>query len=292
MTGHGRGSHHEGQIQVSAEVRSVNNRYLKINVISDLDADLQVKAEECVRKSLARGSVSVRIKVDRNDNTAYQINVQQLAAYRQQLSAPKLAPPASSEASPDSLSFANLLTLPGVVQESSSVVDPEKLWPIVEKALDEALDQLSSMRKREGESMMADMKSNCLALGEFLTKIETISPEVVEAFSKRLKDRIQNLLEKFDIQSQPADIIREIGIFAERADIAEETVRLRSHLAQFDDIMAAKESNGRKLDFLIQEILRETNTIGSKASHATIAKHVVEIKTLIERLREMVQNVE
>ena len=228
MTGHGRGSNHENQIQVNAEVRSVNNRFLKINVISDLDADLQIKVEERVRSLLARGSVSVRIRVDRNDSAAYQINMQQLEAYRQQLTATAVS--SGSDAgqahdSLDSLPVENLLSLPGVVKESSSVEDPKELWPIVEKALDEALEQLSSMRKREGETMMTDMKSNCAALAEFLAKIEESAPEVVEAFSNRLKDRIQNLLEKFDIQSQPADIIREVGIFAERADIAEETVR-------------------------------------------------------------------
>ena len=291
MTGHGRGSNHENQIQVNAEVRSVNNRFLKINVISDLDPDLQVKVEERVRKLLARGSVSVRIRVDRNDNAAYKINTQQLEAYREQLSATSVSQASDSSQTLDSLPIANLLTLPGVV-EASSDEDPKQIWTIVEKALDQALEQLSSMRKQEGETMMTDMKSNCAALGKYLAEIEELAPEVVEAFSNRLKDRIQKLLQKFDIQTQPADIIREVGIFAERADIAEETVRLRSHLAQFDDIMAAKESNGRKLDFLIQEILRETNTIGSKAGHATIAKYVVEIKTLIERLREMVQNVE
>ncbi len=292
MTGHGRGAHHENQIQVNAEVRSVNNRYLKINIISDLDAELQVKVEERVRKFLTRGSVSVRIRVDNNSSAAFQLNLEQLQAYQQQLTDAPVDSSSDPSQPRESFPITKLLTLPGVVEESGSVVDSETLWPVVEKALNEALEQLSSMRKREGESMMADMKLNCSALGDYLTKIEASAPEVVEAFSKRLKDRIQNLLEKFDIKSQPADIIREIGIFAERSDIAEETVRLRSHLAQFDEIMAAKESNGRKLDFLIQEILRETNTIGSKASHAVIAKHVVEIKTLIERLREMVQNVE
>lgn len=292
MTGHGRGAHHENQIQVNAEVRSVNNRYLKINIISDLDAELQVKVEERVRKFLTRGSVSVRIRVDNNSSAAFQLNLEQLQAYQQQLTDAPVDSSSDPSQPRESFPITKLLTLPGVVEESGSVVDSETLWPVVEKALNEALEQLSSMRKREGESMMADMKLNCSVLGDYLTKIEASAPEVVEAFSKRLKDRIQNLLEKFDIKSQPADIIREIGIFAERSDIAEETVRLRSHLAQFDEIMAAKESNGRKLDFLIQEILRETNTIGSKASHAVIAKHVVEIKTLIERLREMVQNVE
>jgi uncharacterized protein (TIGR00255 family) len=140
--------------------------------------------------------------------------------------------------------------------------------------------------------MLDNLNANLSSFRGLLDEVEKLAPRVVENFSQRIRERIQNLLVKYEITAQPADVIREIGLFAERADIAEETVRLRSHLQQFDKTTAASESNGRRLDFLIQEFLRETNTIGSKAQDAEIANCVVEMKTIIERIREMVQNVE
>lgn len=283
MTGHGQGLAHQDQLQVLTEVRSVNNRFLKININSDLSADMQSRVEEKVRKVLSRGSVSVRIKVDdRGSSELYQLNIDAILAYQKQL----------ESASGSSVSLDAILQLPGVVNECSLADRSEELWPVIEQSVDQALQKLSEMRVREGEAMQADMKSNCGAITDELSEIQKMAPEMSEAYSKRLTDRINGLLEKFDVKVQPSDVIREVGVFAERVDISEEVVRLQSHLAQFDEIVADKDSNGRKLDFLIQEMLRETNTIGSKASHARIATHVVEIKTLIERLREMVQNIE
>lgn len=283
MTGHGQGLTNEGQLQVLTEVRSVNNRFLKININSDLDAELQSRVEEKVRKALARGSVSVRIRIDdRRVSQNCSINIDAVQSYRQQLESLQEGP----------VSLDSILSLPGVVEDRSQGSHGEEIWPVVQVSVDEALAKLSEMRQREGEAMQNDMKANCTIIQSELEKIQQLAPEMVESYSKRLMDRIKSLLEKFDINAQPADVIREVGVFAERADISEEVVRLSSHLVQFDEIVAANQSNGRKLDFLIQEMLRETNTIGSKANHAKIATHVVEIKTLIERLREMVQNVE
>ena len=140
--------------------------------------------------------------------------------------------------------------------------------------------------------MAVDLEQNRTAILAQLDRIERRAPAVVEAYRDRLTDRIGKLLAEFDISSQPSDLIREVGLFAERSDISEEIVRLRSHLQQFGKIMQLAESSGRKLDFVTQEMFRETNTIGSKANDAEITQHVVEIKASIERIREMVQNVE
>ena len=122
--------------------------------------------------------------------------------------------------------------------------------------------------------------------------MEKLAPGVVEAYGKKMTDRINGMLEKFNVSITPADIVREVGIFAERCDISEEVVRLQNHLGQFNSVVEEPQSNGKKLEFLVQEMLRETNTIGSKANDSDIARHVVEMKTAIERIREMVQNVE
>ena len=140
--------------------------------------------------------------------------------------------------------------------------------------------------------MAADLLANGRSIAAHLEEIEKRAPLVVTAYRERLTDRINRLLQEYGVSIQAADVVREVGLFADRSDIAEEIVRLRSHLDQFAAVVGAEESNGRKLEFVVQEMLREANTIGSKANDADIARHVVEIKTAIERMREMVQNVE
>jgi uncharacterized protein (TIGR00255 family) len=186
----------------------------------------------------------------------------------------------------------SLLTLPGVGEETSSGDQREKLWPIVKTAVEKALVHLNQMRAREGEAMKQDMLLNCETVKKQLGLIQEQAPTVVENYAKKMTDRINHLLEKYDVSVEAADVVREVGIFAERCDFSEETVRLDSHIAQFNEIIQLPDGSGRKLDFLVQEMLRETNTIGSKANNANIATMVVEIKTAIERIREMVQNVE
>jgi uncharacterized protein (TIGR00255 family) len=162
----------------------------------------------------------------------------------------------------------------------------------VRDALESAMQNLAQMRTDEGRAMAADLRANCQALAIELTHIEARAPLVVTAYRERLAERLRAALAEFAVTLDPGDIIKEVGIFAERSDISEEIVRLRSHLEQFDSIMELPESSGRKLEFLTQEMFRETNTIGSKANDVQIARHVIDIKAGIERIREMIQNVE
>ena len=186
-----------------------------------------------------------------------------------------------------------LLALPGVVSEPSAQLDLiEAQWPLIESVLAEALQRLAAMRIEEGRAMAADLVVNARAIAAELAAVERRGPEVVAAYRTRLLERLQALLADLGAQIQPADGVREVGSFAERSDISEEIVRLKSNLEQFDTVMAEGDSQGRKLEFLIQEMFRETNTIGSKANDAEIARHVIEMKTAIERMREMIQNVE
>src|SRR5262249_26914324 len=152
--------------------------------------------------------------------------------------------------------------------------------------------QLNGMRTEEGRAMERDLRDNCALIGRELAAIEVRAPLVVEAYRNRLAERLNALLKEYKVTVTAADIVKEVGLFAERGDIAEEIVRLKSHLEQFAATLKEPESSGRKLDFLTQEMFRETNTIGSKGNDAEIARHVIEIKAAVERLREMVQNVE
>jgi uncharacterized protein (TIGR00255 family) len=140
--------------------------------------------------------------------------------------------------------------------------------------------------------MEDDLADNCRIIGRELSAVEHLAPRVVESYRQRLTEKINKLLNQYGVTVEAAEVVREVGLFAERSDISEEAVRLRSHLEQFLAIMGLAESSGRKLEFVSQEMFREANTIGSKSNDAQIALHVVEIKTAIERIREMIQNVE
>jgi len=140
--------------------------------------------------------------------------------------------------------------------------------------------------------MAADLAANCRVVVASLDAVADRAPRVVDAYRTRLEERLQKILAEFDVTVDPADLIKEIALFADRSDISEEIVRLRSHLEQFEATMESPESSGRKLDFLTQEMVRESNTIGSKANDVEISRNVIEIKAAVERIREMIQNVE
>ena len=285
MTGHGEGLQQNDQAQVNVEVRSVNNRFLKLNVFSDLSAKRQTELETMVKSQLNRGSVSVRVRchIEKSPED-YRLNKELISSYWLQLS--EIADGSQP------VNLESILQLPGVVEDSSSGDQVEELWPLIKQATTDALLQLNEMRHQEGDAMKQDMLANCQKITDELAGVEKLAPRVVEAYGKKMTDRINGMLEKFEVSITAADVVREVGVFAERCDISEEVVRLQNHLGQFNSVVDEPQSNGKKLEFLVQEMLRETNTIGSKANDSDIARHVVEMKTAIERIREMVQNVE
>ncbi|MCA9265438.1 MAG: YicC family protein [Planctomycetales bacterium] len=291
MTGHGDGSAKKSGLRALVEIRSVNNRYFKFVFRGGPEASgaLESRVEGVVRQRMRRGSVTVHLRLDRDvapEN--FRVNVDVLQSYVEQIQ--KGWP--SSNVDTAALLPA-LVSLPGVTLEM--VNDQDTLdadWEAIGPALDKALGAIDAMRTAEGQAMTVDLQSNLQEIAGHLTAIEARAPEVVAAYGGRLTERINHLLSKHDVEVQPGDLIREVGVFAERSDIAEETVRLRSHLSQFNDVMGNRESSGRKLEFLVQEMFRETNTIGAKGNDAEIARRVVEIKTSIERIREMIQNIE
>ncbi len=284
MTGHGQAENKTESIFVSAEVRSINNRYLKVNVrTNETYAGLEPRIEEIVRDKLRRGTIHVSLRIRRTlgaDN--FQLNLELLKSYQSQIGA------IGEEAKLESL-----LLLPGVVSETQSEdVKLDKDWETIEAAVTKAIENLDSMRSQEGAAMAVDLGDNCDQLIQRVESISKLAPKVVQAYQQRLTEKISSIFEAHQVQPQSIDLIKEVGVYADRCDISEELVRLRSHLEQFKKIMSDKESQGRKLEFLTQEIFRETNTIGSKANDVEIAQDVVEMKTAVERIREMIQNVE
>ena len=290
MTGFGEAQIQQDGLTVAAEVRSINSRYLKVTVrCGEGYAALEPRVEQLLRGKLRRGTIQVNVRVTKAKTSEdYRIDTDLLDYYfnsfkkwrrQQDLKGP--------------IGLDTLLLLPGVIDEEAAVEsDVEADWLLIEKALDAAVESLARMRDDEGRAMEADLRKNCLAAAEALDAIEKRAPLVVEAYRERLAGRLENILAEHKIELEPGDIIKEVGLFAERSDISEEIVRLRSHFEQFFSIMDMPESAGRKLDFITQEMFRETNTIGSKANDVEIAQNVIEIKANIERLREMIQNVE
>lgn len=290
MTGQGTAHATQDGISVAVEVRTVNSRYFKLALrTSEGYGPIEPRIDEVVRTHVRRGTVQLDLRVDREPTAEdFRLNETALASYQKQLVAIAKRLNVDSHATMDAL-----LTLPGVVDERPSrAVDVDADWPVVERALSEALTALSQMRAGEGEAMASDMGANCRSIAAELDSIAERAPLVVEGYRTRLTERLNKLLDEYEVRVEASDVIREVGLFAERSDISEEVVRLRSHLEQFDAVMKLDESSGRKLEFLTQEMFRETNTIGSKANDAEIARHVIEIKAAIERIREMIQNVE
>jgi uncharacterized protein (TIGR00255 family) len=192
---------------------------------------------------------------------------------------------------PDSVNA--LLTLPGVISdELSSSLDAKAEWPFLEGVMTEALGGLNEFRQREGESMRAELEQCCQQIATNLDSVIERAPEVVNNYRDKILERVREMLEGSGATVEPDNLIREVSIFADRCDINEEITRLRCHIDEFLRVINGPTSQGRKLDFLSQEMFREINTTGSKASNVEIAHHVVEMKAAVEKIREILGNVE
>jgi uncharacterized protein (TIGR00255 family) len=290
MTGHGEAHQHQSGLAIAAEIRTVNNRYFKLNLrLTEGYAPLEASVESLVRQHIRRGTVQVQLSIDREPRPEdYRLNQAVLAGYIQQLEVAL-----GAKFSRDAAHLSSLLALPGVVHEPTAELEEiEAQWPKIEAVVAQALERLAQMRIDEGRSMAADLESNARAIAAELARIEARAPVVIENYRTRLGERVGKIVAEAGLPGERVDVLREVALFADRSDISEEIVRLKSHLEQFAAVLASDESQGRKLEFLTQEMFRETNTIGSKANDAEIARHVIEIKTAIERMREMIQNVE
>lgn len=286
MTGFGEARLQDDRWSVGVEVRTVNNRHLKMSAkISEPYGALEPELERLVRETVRRGTVQLLLRVERpRRSDDYRLNTVALASYRDQLNALELGAP---------VNMAALLVLPGVVEERRvDSADPHEDWPALAAVVGEALGKLQAARAEEGRVMAEELLALGRSVGTHLDRIEARGPEVVSAYQKRLTERVQGLLQGQPITIEPKDLIREVAILAERADVSEEIVRLRAHLAQYAEVIREPESAGRKLEFVVQEMGRETNTIGSKANDVEISRAVVEIKGLLEKIRELIQNVE
>jgi uncharacterized protein (TIGR00255 family) len=292
MTGYGEARHQGDALSLSIELRALNNRYLKVSVRAPEPYNLlEAEFEKVIRKSVKRGTIQVHLRLDRQSAAQdFRINTVALASYIQQIRA--VGTQLGLDNRGDSL-LGQVLALPGVVADpglqSGNLLDD---WPLIEKVLSQALHRLQQMRTEEGKAMTEELRGHQRTIVAHLDAVRQRSPQIVAAFRDRLLERVRKLLQDVDVQIDRDTVIREVALFAERSDIAEEVVRLATHLEQFLEIMKEKDGAGRKLEFLVQEMFRETNTIGSKASDVDVSKEVVSIKHALEQVRELIQNVE
>ena len=284
MTGQGVANATDNGATVTVEMRAVNNRHLKINLRSpDSLITLESIVEKQIRAAVGRGTVNVNIKVQKASRADdYAIDTALLHSYRMQL----------ETESGGEIPLEALLNLPGVVRSSDALSPHVAHSELIVNTVADALEQFNRMRMTEGEALANDLDNQLQKLTILIQSIRERGPAVIINYSERLTDKLNQLLEKHDVTLSDADLTREIGVFADRCDITEEVVRLDSHISQFLEVMNGDTSQGRKLDFITQELFREINTIGSKANDSTISSYVVEAKTVIERVREQVQNIE
>ncbi len=288
MTGFGRGEVASGGRVWMAEVRCVNNRYL----------DLKIKMpngyavlEERVRKKVSgfhqRGRVDLLLAVngDFSDLVKMHVNLELVRGYK--LAMAQIAQELGVEAAIDP---AFVASRPEVLVQEQQNEDIEAVWPLLEQALDQALVDCEAMRQQEGAALVRDLSARLQVFTQTIEKIEAGIPELLKQREQVLGERLQKLLGNVQLDEQR--LCQEVAILADKTDVTEEIVRLQSHIGQFHSFLTEKEAVGRKLDFLLQEFLREVNTIASKINDAAIAYLTVELKSELEKMREQIQNIE
>lgn len=288
MTGYGRDQQLLHGRSITVEIRSVNHRYFEFSCRAPRGcAFLEDRLKRSLQSAISRGKVEVSLTLQTIESRHTSVAVDHALA-GQYLTA--LRALGEEYSLPDDLTLSSVARLPDVFTLCRDEEDEEELAADVLQVLQNALDRFVAMREVEGERLRADVLSRVVTMEEHLSFVEERSPQTVMEYRARLTAKLTELLN--GAVPDEARILTEAAIVADRLAVDEETVRLRSHFAQLRRIMESTEPVGRKLDFLVQEMNRETNTIGSKCSDTAIAGHVVEMKSEIEKIREQIQNIE
>jgi len=288
MTGYGRGEIDHGGAKFSVELNSVNRKQsdIVVNLPRDL-IELEPRIRQAINENISRGRTNVVVTFHDGQDGARKLALdtglarsyhEAMRALQQELDAP------------GEITIGAILQAPGVMRFPEHTVSAQEVWPAIERALHTALADLIKMREREGRHLAKDLIHRLKAMRKQLKEIRALHPEVVKRYRAALLERIQ----KAGLPIAPDDerLMKEISFFADRADISEELTRLESHLAQFAHHLRKNEPVGRTLEFIIQEIFRELNTLGAKANDAAISQRVVASKAELEKIREQVQNLE
>lgn len=288
MTGFGAGDAETADFKVHIEVKAVNQRFLETNYHMPYSMNMfENQLTKKIKEYASRGKLDINIRFQDLRDKAVTVKVDKglVAAYGQALqeisSQLELSAPVTA---------AQIASYPDVLKLNEENADMEAAQPVLMQAMEQALESFVAMREAEGQNIQRDLLARIATLENFVGELEKLAPEIVAAYRQRLENLLREYLAKEDIEE--SRIIQEVALFTDKVNYTEETVRLRSHFNQFRQIITAGEPVGRKLDFLIQEMNREINTVASKANSAGAAQFVVDVKSEIEKIREQIQNIE
>ena len=288
MTGFGAGDAETADFKVHIEVKAVNQRFLETNYQMPYSMNMfENQLTKKIKEYASRGKLDINIRFQDLRDKAVTVKVDKglVAAYGQALqeisSQLELSAPVTA---------AQIASYPDVLKLNEENADLEAAQPVLMQAMEQALESFVAMREAEGQNIQRDLLARIATLENFVGELEKLAPEIVAAYRQRLENLLREYLAKEDIEE--SRIIQEVALFTDKVNYTEETVRLRSHFNQFRQIITAGEPVGRKLDFLIQEMNREINTVASKANSAGAAQFVVDVKSEIEKIREQIQNIE
>lgn len=289
MTGYGRAETILKGKRTVTEIKSFNHRYLEVSLrLPPTLASLEMEIKKKIANVFSRGKIEVNIRMDYNGSpdkvTGFDLNIPLLRSYYSLLCRIK-----------QELNMKDEITLAMMAAFRDAFAAPEEdniaaVWQLLEATLDEAVVALTVMREKEGDVLCRDLRDRVATVAQLLDVVGNRGTQALKAYQNRLRERIKELAG--DIEIDESRLMQEIAIMAEKSDIMEEIVRLRSHIDQFNDMLQSNQAVGRKVDFLIQEMGREVNTIGSKSGDAEISRNVIEIKSELARIREQVQNIE
>jgi uncharacterized protein (TIGR00255 family) len=290
MTGFGRGEYLDAEHRFTAEIKAVNHRYNEIVIrMPKTLGSLEDKIRKTVAATLQRGRIDVFITADEygEKNRAVRVDKDLAIAYHKALKevGELIGAPAGDGVN-------QIARYPDVLRVEEVAADVEALWPKLQAALEAAVNNLMAMRTAEGANIQEDMTARIDAIIGHVGFVEARAPQVLAEYREKLLGRMRDLLAAVNAVPDESRLLQEAALFADRISITEELVRLKSHLQQFKDTLRAGDAVGRKLDFIVQEMNRETNTIASKANDFAVANVVVEIKSEIEKVREQIQNIE
>ncbi len=288
MTGYGRGEASSPERRFVVELKSVNHRFCEVHLrLPRHMVALEDQIRRIIQARISRGRVDGYFALENAEGRRALVKVDKAlaAAYYKAMEELKVALGLQ-----DQVALPHLIHLPGVLVVDEPAEDPQAWWPYVRDALEQALDGLVEMRVAEGARLKADLLQRLERVAELAARIKARAPQVALDYYQRLSQRVKEWLA--DVPLDPGRLAAEVAIFAERSNINEEIVRLESHISQFRGFLESEGPVGRKLDFLLQEMFREINTIAAKAPDLEISRLVVEVKSELEKLREQVQNVE
>ena len=293
MTGYGRAQKILHGRDILVEIRSVNHRYYEYSSrIPRAYGYIDDKLKTLLKTGISRGKVEISVSINNIEGKDTEIAVNKGVAegYINALRALNSEMGGGQPWLEDDLKLSKLIKLPDVFSIQKTPDNEEEVWGDVQEVACEALEKFVSMRCTEGEKLRQDVTEKADGILEMVSKVEELSPVTVDNYRKRLYQKLSEILESKDIDQQR--ILTEAAVFAEKIAVDEETVRLRSHIAQLKDMLGAEDAIGRKLDFIVQEMNREVNTIGSKAQDLNVTRIVVDMKGEIEKIREQIQNIE